>query len=90
MRWEEEANGTARGGRKAWGWGRGRGQSLRKEVEEVRWTVVHGQSPTGEDGGTVKWSANITPDRKRSALAFLILSIEADIVFSLHCNAKLK
>lgn len=64
---------------------------MRKEAEEVRWTVVHGRSSTGEDGGTVKWrGTDKLSDRKHSALAFLILPIEADITFSLRCNAKSK
>lgn len=91
MRWEEEeeVNGTAQGGRKERG--RGRGESLRKEAEGVRWTVVRGRSSAGEDGGTVKWrGTDKLSDRKHSVLAFLIRSIEADTIFSLHCNAKLK
>lgn len=65
MRWEEEVNGTAQGGMKERG-GEERGESLRKEAEEVRWTVVHGRSSTGEDGGTVKWrGTDKLSDRKR-------------------------
>lgn len=64
---------------------------MRKEAEEVRWTVVHGRSSTGEDGGTVKWrGTDKLSDRKHSVLAFLILSTEAHIIFSLRCNAKSK
>lgn len=89
MRWEEEVNGTAQGGRKEWG--RGRGDSLRKEAEEMRWTVVHSRSAIGEDGGTVRWrGTDKLSDRKHSLLVFLILSLEADLIFSLHCNHKLK